>query len=151
MGVKPDFQGVRLYVDTNILIYAVEGARPEALALLEAVDAGVIAVVTSELTLAEVLVAPLRNGQQDIAATYEALLGCDESGRLDVVPVSRTVLMESARLRATVGGKLPDAIHVATALTEGCGFLLTEDRLLVVPDNLRKLTLEDLTEGEPNP
>ncbi|MBA2485350.1 MAG: hypothetical protein H0V35_04490 [Nitrospira sp.] len=51
----------RLYLDTNIFVYALEGYpvfRPILTSLFEAIDRGGIQAVTSKLTLAAVLVRP---------------------------------------------------------------------------------------------
>ena len=55
---------------------------------------------------------------------------------LRVEPVTRDILIESARLRAAHGGvRLPDAIHAATALDAQCQSFVTNDSgLKVLPD-----------------
>ena len=61
MGKLSDLLGSTVYLDSNIIIYAVEGLPEYAAAiqaLLEAMDSGEITGVTSDLTLAEVLVKP---------------------------------------------------------------------------------------------
>ena len=53
-----------VYVDANALIYRVEEIEPQLARtreLWQAVDAGTAQIVTSELTLLEVLVKPLRD------------------------------------------------------------------------------------------
>ncbi|MEH2396173.1 PIN domain-containing protein [Nostoc sp.] len=57
------------------------------------------------------------------------------SQNLTVIPVSRQVLIEAAKLRASINIKLPDAIHAATALLTQCSTLLTNDqRFRSIPD-----------------
>jgi len=66
-------RGTTAYLDTNLFIYAVEGYEPEEAfvrALFLALEGGEFAAVTSELTLAEVLVRPFALGREDVAATY---------------------------------------------------------------------------------
>ena len=63
------------------------------------------------------------------------------SAWLAMVPVSRTILIDAARLRANSGLRLPDAIHVATAVAAGCPIFLSNDRRLKVPDVLQLLAL----------
>jgi predicted nucleic acid-binding protein len=46
---------------------------------------------------------------------------------LEVIPISRDILEEAARWRATTKLKLPDAIHLATALGSSCDSFLTND------------------------
>ncbi len=44
--------------------------------------------------------------------------------------------MHAARYRSVLGIKLPDAIHVATALAAHCDVLLSNDQKLRVPDGI---------------
>jgi predicted nucleic acid-binding protein len=140
--------GARLYLDANIFIYFVEGhpAFANALALLfRGIDEGSIIAVTSELTLAEVLVKPLADGKPGIAEVYENVLAT--ASKIQMTPVSRDLLLASARLRAEWGGKLFDAIHIATALASNCDILLTEDRGIRTPPALTILRVGQLTAG----
>ena len=57
------FTGDRLYLDTNIFIYAVEGFKPHdriLRELFELIADQAVHAVTSELTLAEALIVPFR-------------------------------------------------------------------------------------------
>jgi len=123
--------GPRIYVDANIVVYSVEGfAAYETLikALLRALDNQEVAVVTSELTLAEVLVKPKQDKNAALQEAYLRFL--EPSAVLELVPVTQPVLVASAEIRATSHLKLPDAIHVATAQQAGCDTFLTNDRSL---------------------
>src|SRR5919205_1336576 len=96
--------GRRVYLDTNIFIYTIEGYAPEAAFLRElfaALEEGRFAAVTSELTLAEVLVKPFELDREDVVAGYTELLVPSE--RLTVPPVGRAILVEAARQRAALG------------------------------------------------
>jgi predicted nucleic acid-binding protein len=122
-----------VYIDANILIYIVEGNKALAddlTGIIAAFDAGVLRAVTSELTLAEVLVGPLRTRDAATVGAYKAVL---RSGQpLQAIPVTSTVLERSAEVRCNSTLSLPDAIHVATAELAGCRYFLTEDRHLHV-------------------
>lgn len=87
--------------------------------------------MSSELTLAEVLVTPFQIQRDDIAAVYEELI--QDSDRLTVAPVSREILVLAASLRAESSIPLPDLIHVTTAATTRCDRFLTNDRRLKPP------------------
>jgi predicted nucleic acid-binding protein len=140
--------GGRIYLDANIFIYAVEGfPKYQELCegLLKAIDDGAIQAVTSELTVAEVFVKPLRDQNLAAVSTYEELLQNRPS--LSLVPVSRVVLRQAAELRAQSNGKLPDAIHVATALQSGVNIIVTADRSLKTARSVRCVTLDELLEG----
>jgi predicted nucleic acid-binding protein len=115
-----------VYVDTAIVIYSVE-FNPDYWQLLQPLwaklQANEIIIVSSELTLMECLVVPLRNGNTLLVDTYEQLL----SSQVNLVPISQTILKNAAQLRATTNLRTPDAIHAATALSEGCTLFLTND------------------------
>lgn len=118
----------RVYLDTNIFIYALEGYpvfRAVLTTLFQALDQGELTAVTSELTLAEVLVKPLLDHHAERQAAY--LQALQPSTALQIVPVSRDILIAAARLRADTNLKLPDAIHAATAQLTGCDQFLTND------------------------
>jgi uncharacterized protein len=122
------FEGRAFYLDTNIIIYAIEGKNPWSDILRElfrAVDERAIHTFTSELTVAEVLAKPLELGIIDLVATYEELLAPDSLVR--VIPIDRPILRSAAELCGRMRIKLADAIHVATALQCACEFMLTND------------------------
>ncbi len=117
-----------VYVDTNIVIYAVEQIEPyQAVAapLWDALSAGQQVVVTSQLTLLEVLVKPLRQGDQALADLYrQILLG---TTGLTCQAVDLSLLVSAARLRADYNLRTPDAIHAASALASTCTLFVTND------------------------
>lgn len=128
MGKVSTELGQRVYIDTNIVIYAIEGLANYAAQiqpLLQAMKAAEVFVVTSELTLAETLVGPIKTNNLRIQQTYRSFLVTTVI--LEVVPVSRRILEDAAQLRATSKLKLPDAIHLATALQYQCDSFLTND------------------------
>lgn len=116
------------YLDANILVYAVEGYpdyENQVRAILAAMDHGDLVVATSELTLAEVLVKPKQVGNASLERAYQEFL--EPSPAFVVAPITRTVLVEAAGIRARTALKLPDALHLATALSLGCSSFLTND------------------------
>ena len=147
MVILNAIRGERVYLDTNIFIYALEGYPDfvdELTELFESLDEGNLSAVTSELTLAEVLVRPFIDGNTQRQTAYQQAL--QSSDVLEVVPVSRDVLIEAARLRSVANLRLPDAIHGATARLTGCGTFLTNDRrLLTIPD-IEVVLLSELIE-----
>jgi predicted nucleic acid-binding protein len=124
--------GTRIYLDTNVFISAYEthGAPSDhAWWLLDAVESGEFLAVTSELTLAEILVRPLADGDHELAGHYHDIIKPDKE--LEVAAVARNILVEAAMLRSlTRSLKLPDAIHVATARLNSCQFIVSDDRRL---------------------
>jgi len=61
---------------------------------------------------------------------------------LALQPVSRSVLFETVALRATKATgklKLPDAIHLATAILGGCRLFVSRDRAIPMPTGMRRV------------
>jgi predicted nucleic acid-binding protein len=133
--------GERLYFDTNIFIKIYEGGQDDAIAtfLLELLAGSARAsepcIVTSEVTLAELLVRPLAVSDQVLVEHYEALIVT--SRWLHVVPVERQILRVAAQLRSRRRAlRLPDAIHLASALASSCTHLVTGDAGIHASDGL---------------
>ena len=84
-----------------------------------------IIAVTSELTLAETLVKPLKDQNSAIQQAYRAFL--TPTAALEIVPINRAILEDAAQWRATTKLKLPDAIHLATAFHKQCDSFFSND------------------------
>lgn len=110
--------------------------------LWRAAQAGTIAVISSDLTLLETLVRPLRLGDTLLQRDLQDVLLHAE---LTLHAVTREVLFEAARLRALRPSlRTPDSIHVATALLEGCDLFLTNDRRVRPAPGLNVTVLDEL-------
>lgn len=132
-------------VDTQAVIYSVEKHPtfgPLMRPLWQAVQAGAIQVVGSELLLLETLVGPLKTGDVALAATYEQFF---QLPGIRLSLVSASVLRAAAQLRATVPKlRTPDAIHAATARAESCTLFVTNDHAFRAVPGLPTLILQDL-------
>ncbi|KQT85350.1 hypothetical protein ASG48_08890 [Aurantimonas sp. Leaf443] len=126
-----------VYLDANALIEAVEGADAALMMTIGALRKAGREIVTSELSLAEVLVKPIQEANDGLCRLYERLIV--ESGLVTPCPVDRDILRLCAQTRARDGGKLPDSIHVATALRAGCTVIVSSDKRLRLPDGLRRI------------
>jgi predicted nucleic acid-binding protein len=131
-----------VYVDTNIIIVSVEGDDGTLLHLFTQAARGRVELRTSELTLTEVLVAPMKQGNDALVGHYEDLLGTVDLWR--VVPVSRAILRQAAALQAELGNKGMDSIHLATAAEQGCRFFLSSDRRLRLPPGMTRVSAADV-------
>ena len=123
-------QGQRVYFDTNIFIYILENASGYAnvcLPFFQAVAQQDIIGCTGEMTLAELLVKPMRSNDMISMGKIRALF---DDGYFEVFAHNRESLELSAHLRATQSLKMIDAIHAAAAIKGGCKTLLTHDRQL---------------------
>lgn len=145
MGIVDALSKQTVYLDTNIWIYALE-AYPEFVSplteLFRAIDRGELRAVTSELTLAEVLIKPIFDQNIQRQTVYKQTLR--SAAFLAVLPVDREILIQAATLRAESQLKLPDAIHVATAFSTGCSVFLTNDQRLRNIPNLAVHLLSDI-------
>ena len=143
MGQLNIAEGSKIYADTAVIIYTVE-ANEVYWELLQPLwlkfQAGKIEIVTSELTLMEGLVRPLKNNDATLVGDYETLL---LSSEIQSIPISQAILKEAARLRGVTSLKTPDAIHVATATISNCTLFLTNDTRI---RNILDLSIINLTE-----
>ena len=105
--------------------------------VFEAQAAGQITFALSTVTLAEVLVGPLRHGDEIMAQRYRTMLE-----GWNAVPLDAELAMEAARIRATLGLKLYDAALVATAFHIGADAIVTHDRDLSRVRGLNVITGE---------
>ena len=131
MGLIDALSAGPVAIDTAVVIYLVERHPtflPVLRPLFEAADRGDLELVTSAVTLLEVLVVPYRAGDSALAERYEALL--TRSRGLAMVELDRPILRAAAQLRAVTGVRTPDALQLAAALARGCAAFVTNDRRL---------------------
>ncbi|HZE52913.1 MAG TPA: type II toxin-antitoxin system VapC family toxin [Bradyrhizobium sp.] len=122
-----------IYLDTNVFIKAVEGldeAASPAKTLIQALRhrrSGIAA--TSEITFAEVLAPAKRADALPLHMKRRAYLDLLLwSGFVALIPVNRDILIETAALRAMGRFKLPDAVHLVSAVRVRCRFFVSADR-----------------------
>ena len=120
---------MRLYLDSCVLIYALDGAeglRRHTLQQLEHyADAD---WVISDLVRMECLVGPLRTADQIRLLAFRSFFS-----DCTVVPLHPEVMERAAELRAATRLHTADAIHLAAAVHWGCDALLTNDRAFQLP------------------
>jgi predicted nucleic acid-binding protein len=142
MGLIDDLGPGKVGVDTAIFIYFIEAAPawlPVILPLFQAADTGQRELVTSAVTLLEVLVVPYRAGNETLAARYEALL--TRSRGVQLIDLTRVQLRRAAQLRALTGVRTPDALQLTAARDAGCTAFVTNDRRLPAVPGLRIVQL----------
>ena len=131
MGLIADLPGSSVGVDTMIFIYLIEEHPtflPIVAPLFRRADGGGERLVTSALTLLEVLVLPFSAGNRHLADRYEALL--TRSRGIELVSLTHRQLRAAAQLRSATGVKTPDALQLVAAIGAGCGAFVTNDRRL---------------------
>ena len=143
MGLREDVGTGPTALDTAIFIYYIEENEvflPLVAPIFEDVAAGRREVVTSSLTLLEVLVVPYRAGNLALAERYEACLSRSRGVRL--VEIGRPQLRIAAQLRTIHPSvRTPDALQLAAALSAGCSTFVTNDRDLPAVTGLEVLKL----------
>lgn len=147
MGVNYKIKGKNVYLDANVFIYLLEGYQefiPLLTQLFSQIDEGIIRGTTSELTLAETLVKPVLDNNHALQKTYEEAI--QSSPILDVISISRDILISAAKLRKN-SIRLPDAIHVATAYANNCHLLITNDKRLKSISKIDVVLLSELKDS----
>jgi predicted nucleic acid-binding protein len=135
----------KLGIDSAPLIYFVERHAefsPVVRTAIERAEAGELELVTSTVTLTEVLTLPFQQQADAIAETYRAILLGSPYTR--IFSVDPEIAELAARLRANYRIKTPDAIQLAVSIQAGCEAFLTNDRNLRRVQELSVLVLIDL-------
>jgi predicted nucleic acid-binding protein len=112
--------------DTNLFIYQWDNAspfQPSVLALRRKMLAAGIGLVTSSMTLGELMAGPRRTGQETIALQYKAAL----SQSATIVPFDDRAADRYATVRAQTRVKQPDGIQLACAASHGVELFVTND------------------------
>jgi predicted nucleic acid-binding protein len=122
----------KVFFDTMLFIYMFEGVEPFRSRMLEIrkrmVERG-DRIVTSAMTLGEVLVRPTKQGQTSLIEQYDRAIRATSQ----VVAFDASVAWRYASLRATHTIRSADAIQLACAAHFGVDLFITNDK------NLHKL------------
>ncbi|MCS6918778.1 MAG: type II toxin-antitoxin system VapC family toxin [Fimbriimonadales bacterium] len=144
MGLATQLSGSLTYIDSSIVIYVVERHsryEPVLQPVLDAAEQGILRLATSELTVLEVLVIPMRVANQGLIGRYQQALYESE---LELTPITRTILSDAAALRASYPQlRTPDAIHWATTRFLQADYFLTNDARLARIIGAQAVYLED--------
>ena len=116
----------RIAFDTSFLIALLEDDSRQIPRLFELAEKRSLTLMTSTVTLLEVLVRPYRNQALDVVNLYYGYLVRAPFVRL--FDLSPEIADRAAELRARYNFKTPDAIQLATALAAEAKLFLTQDR-----------------------
>jgi predicted nucleic acid-binding protein len=122
---------MKIALDTNVLIYFFEGIEPQASnveKILQSIMKGSNEGVISTITVAEVLTGFYLSADTAKAVKAKQLLTDLTLNGFKIVPVTFEIADLAAELRARRGGKLPDALIIATALNQGANVVYSQDR-----------------------
>ena len=149
--VKPDMEsepweyrllGKRVYFDTNIFIYILENHHEFGETCLSVVQSGAdkeLDGYSGDLVLAELLVKPLKDNNARAVKAVKDLF--TEDTKIELLPHTRSAFITAAHLRANHKIKLPDALHLATAIENHIEIFLTNDRDIPLIPEITVLTL----------
>lgn len=112
MGQITQLQGKRIYLDTNIFIYALEKVEP-------------------------------------FFPVCKSIFALIQSGQASAVTLEESTFLMAAQLRAKHSIKMPDALHLAVAIQQGCDCFITNDKgIPSLPDaGIERLLLKDFITG----
>jgi predicted nucleic acid-binding protein len=126
---------VRIFLDSNIVIYLIEQPAhwgEEASARVEAILEAGDRIVASDLVRMECRVRPLAAEDAQGLADFDDFFA---SEKVEVVPITAEICDRAAAIRAKHRFRPLDALHLAAAATQGCERFLTHDlRLERFPD-----------------
>ncbi|WP_412049599.1 type II toxin-antitoxin system VapC family toxin [Hoeflea sp. Naph1] len=137
--------GDHVYLDSNIVITILEQTAPlnrPQKRFIDALETGQLTGISSHLTLAECLIKPMReSNEQAIEAVLQFL---ENQEHVELLPVSPDILVKAAGIRAVSGTKLPDAIHLASAVAAGCQTFLSDDKGIRMPASVARIGFAEL-------
>jgi predicted nucleic acid-binding protein len=94
--------------------------------VLEAIESGQVAGLTTTITMAEVLTVAAQAEDRRAMQDYELYL--THFPNLRIVPLDITLARETARVRAVSKLRVPDAVQVAAARLSGADAIVTNGR-----------------------
>jgi len=136
-------KGKTVFIDTAPLIFFIEKNPKYSIVkpVVCLIDSGQAKGLTSTITLLEVLVLPLREGNKKLADAYRSILL--SSKNLETCEISNAISEKAATLRAKYGFKTPDSIQLATAIIRRVDYFLTNDLALKQINEIKVVVLED--------
>ena len=144
MGLVDEVRGQRICIDTAPIIYFIEHHvkyRSIIRPVFEVIASGNIEAITSTITLLEVLVHPLRSGDETLAEKYRDILLSSQG--LTTFEILHEVSGMASRLRAKYPIGTPDAIQIAVGILYHASFFLTNDPNLRKVSEIKVLVLDD--------
>jgi predicted nucleic acid-binding protein len=119
----------RIFWDTNLFIYLFEGQGPlsrRVVALRESMLTRGDQLLTSTLTMGEILVKPIERGDAELSKKYEETLAATSL----MIPFDLKAAKIYASLRGDRSLRAPDAIQLACAAGAGVDLFITNDTRL---------------------
>lgn len=117
---------MKIYLDSCIVIYLIEGAGPLQTAVETAIrENSAKPFCVSELVRLECKVGPMKRAQKKLLEEYDRFFE-----NIAVLEMNKNVFETATSLRATHTLKTPDALHLACAIQNQCDEFWTNDNHL---------------------
>ncbi len=130
-------------IDTSPFIYHLQGEpsfSKVTMVLFNAVENGLVRGVTSVITLMELLVKPMNDGNLRAAEEYKVLLRTFPN--LTIREIDEAVASRAAGLRAEYRIRAPDALQLSAAIEEDAKAFVTNDEALSKVKDIEVLVLK---------
>jgi predicted nucleic acid-binding protein len=117
--------GKKVFWDTNLFIYLIEENKlhlNKVHNLLQFLEENEYEIITSTLTLGEILTKPYKDDRLDLVETYK-----DFFSNMELVELNSEIASLFAQIRADYGIKTPDAVQLASAVYAKADLFVTND------------------------
>ena len=117
--------GKKVFWDTNLFIYLIEESdqyKYKITNMLKFLEENDYEIVTSTLTLGEILTKPYKENRLDLVEKYRNFFH-----KIEMIELNSDIATLFSKVRADYGIKTPDAIQLASAVYSGCKLFATND------------------------
>ena len=117
--------GKKAFLDTNLFIYLIEENElylNHVHKLLDFLENNKYEIITSTLTLGEILTKPYKDKRFDLVETYKEFFS-----EMKLVELNNEVASLFAKVRADYSIKTPDAVQLASAIYVKADLFVTND------------------------
>jgi predicted nucleic acid-binding protein len=130
----------KAFLDTNLFIYLIEENElylKKVHNLLQFLEENHYEVITSTLTLGEILTKPYKDKRFDLVDTYKEFFS-----DIELIELNSEIASLFAEIRATYNIKTPDAVQLASAIYAKADlFISNDDRLSRFKNNECRVVL----------
>ena len=144
MGLTDTLRGRRVYLDTNILIYLLEGAKEYETQISElknSMENGHFEACVSDLVLTEILPPLVEMDDHETIQQIHSQLS--DGGAFTRIECGQGVFIQAGILRGRFGLKTPDALHVSFALEGECSVFFTNDKGITCPETIQCVRMSE--------
>jgi predicted nucleic acid-binding protein len=142
--ITASIKGKRVYFDANAIIYYLEQLEPFyeiVQPLFESIGMGEIQAYTSEFTLTEMLIKPMKENAIELVQDIKDLLL--DPDLFALTKTHQELFIKAAQLGGRHGLRSADAIHFASAVENHCHYFVTNDKKFKSQEGLQVLIVKD--------